>query len=610
MSRLTLTTKDQAQETIEILYKDLERRIEASQPGLCPVDLAEAFVHMCHAQSCGKCTPCRIGLGQLGTLINDVLDGKATMETLDTIEHTAESIFYTADCAIGSEAARMVLKGIRGFRDEYESHINEGKCGGSHHRAIPCISMCPAHVDIPGYIALIHEGRYEDAVNLIRKDNPFPAACGLICEHPCESDCRRTMVDDPINIRGLKRYAVEHEGDIKTPKIMDNTGKKVAIVGGGPGGLSAAYYLAIMGHDVTVYEQRKQLGGMLRYGIPTYRLPVDILDKEINGILSTGIKTKMNVSVGTDISLADLLSQNDAVFVSIGAHTDKKIGIEGEGAEGVTSAVEMLRAIGDQEPIDYTGQDVIVVGGGNVSMDVARSAVRLGAKSVKVVYRRRIIDMTALDEEIYGAIADGCEILELNSPVRIEKDANGKVEALVVQPQLIGEINKGRASVKTADIPEVAIKCDQIIVAIGQGIDSSKLEESGVHISRGHIEALDTSDVEGVDGLFAGGDCVTGPATVIKAIAAGKVAAANIDEYLGYNHVIDAGIELPRIRFSDHEPCARVNMREIAPAERVKSFDLMEIGMTDEEACQESGRCLHCDHFGYGSFRGGRREKW
>ena len=610
MSRLTLTTKDQAQETIEILYKDLERRIEASQPGLCPVDLAEEFVHMCHAQSCGKCTPCRIGLGQLGTLINDVLDGKATMETLDTIEHTAESIFYTADCAIGSEAARMVLKGIRGFRDEYESHINEGKCGGSHHRAIPCISMCPAHVDIPGYIALIHEGRYEDAVNLIRKDNPFPAACGLICEHPCESDCRRTMVDDPINIRGLKRYAVEHEGDIKTPKIMDNTGKKVAIVGGGPGGLSAAYYLAIMGHDVTVYEQRKQLGGMLRYGIPTYRLPVDILDKEINGILSTGIKTKMNVSVGTDISLADLLSQNDAVFVSIGAHTDKKIGIEGEDAEGVTSAVEMLRAIGDQEPIDYTGQDVIVVGGGNVSMDVARSAVRLGAKSVKVVYRRRIIDMTALDEEIYGAIADGCEILELNSPVRIEKDANGKVEALVVQPQLIGEINKGRASVKTADTPEVAIKCDQIIVAIGQGIDSSKLEESGVHISRGHIEALDTSDVEGVDGLFAGGDCVTGPATVIKAIAAGKVAAANIDEYLGYNHVIDAGIELPRIRFSDHEPCARVNMREIAPAERVKSFDLMEIGMTDEEACQESGRCLHCDHFGYGSFRGGRREKW
>ena len=282
----------------------------------------------------------------------------------------------------------MVLKGIRGFRDEYESHILHGKCGGSHHRAIPCISMCPAHVDVPGYLSLIHDKRFDDAVNLIRKDNPFPAACGLICEHPCESDCRRTLVDDAINIRGLKRYAVEHEGDIKTPEIMDNTGKKVAVIGSGPGGLSAAYYLAIMGHDVTVYEQRKRLGGMLRYGIPVYRLPDDILDKEINAILSTGIKVETEVSVGTDISLAEIRSKNDAVFVSIGAHTDKKIGIEGEDAVGVESAVEMLRAIGDNEYPDYTGQNIVVVGGGNVAMDVARSSVRLGAKSVTIVYRR------------------------------------------------------------------------------------------------------------------------------------------------------------------------------------------------------------------------------
>ena len=204
MSRLSLITTDRAQETVEVLYKDLERRIEASQPGLCPVDLASSFVHISHAQSCGKCTPCRVGLGQLEKLINNVLDGVADLKTLDTIEDTAESIFCSADCAIGSEAARMVLKGIRGFRDEYEGHILHGKCGGSHHRAIPCISMCPAHVDVPGYLSLIHEKRFDDAVNLIRKDNPFPAACGLICEHPCESDCRRTLVDDAINIRGLK----------------------------------------------------------------------------------------------------------------------------------------------------------------------------------------------------------------------------------------------------------------------------------------------------------------------------------------------------------------------------------------------------------------------
>ncbi len=611
MSRLSITTKNQAQMTVETLYKDLERRIDASQPGLCPVDLAASFVHMCHAQSCGKCTPCRIGLGQLENLINKVLDGEADEATLKVIEETAEGIFFTADCAIGSEAARMVLKGIRGFREEYESHVRDGRCGGSHHQAIPCVSLCPAHVDVPGYISLIHEGRYEDAVNLIRKDNPFPAACGMICEHPCEADCRRNMVDDAINIRGLKRYAVEHEGDIKTPAIAESTGKKVAVVGGGPGGLSAAYYLSIMGHDVTVYEQRKQLGGMLRYGIPSYRLPREILDREIEGLKQTGFKTVTDTEIGKDITIADLRKENDAVFVSIGAHIDKKIGIEGEDAEGVTSAVDMLRAIGDDELPDYNGLDVVVVGGGNVAMDVARSAVRLGAKSVKVIYRRRKQDMTALDEEVEGAIADTVDIVDLHAPVRIEKDAQGKVKSLIAQPQMVGAISNGRPAPVNASASEVEFKCDLVIVAIGQGIDSNKLEREGIKVERGgRISALDTSDIEGLDGVFAGGDCVTGPATVIKAIAGGKVAAANIDEYLGFNHEIVNDIDMPRVRFSDHEPCGRVNMRELSPDERIKSFILMEEGMTDEEACQESGRCLHCDHFGYAAFRNGRRTKW
>lgn len=611
MSRLSITTKNQAQMTVETLYKDLERRIDASQPGLCPVDLAASFVHMCHAQSCGKCTPCRIGLGQLENLMNKVLDGDADDETLKVIEDTAEGIFFTADCAIGSEAARMVLKGIRGFRDEYESHVHEGRCGGSHHQAIPCVSLCPAHVDVPGYVSLIHEGRYEDAVNLIRKDNPFPAACGMICEHPCEADCRRNMVDDAINIRGLKRYAVEHEGDIKTPAIAESTGKKVAVVGGGPGGLSAAYYLSIMGHDVTVYEQRKQLGGMLRYGIPSYRLPREILDREIEGLKQTGFKTVTDTEIGKDITLADLRKENDAVFVSIGAHTDKKIGIEGEDANGVTSAVDMLRAIGDDELPDYNGLDVVVVGGGNVAMDVARSAVRLGAKSVKVIYRRRKQDMTALEEEVEGAIADTVDIVDLHAPVRIEKDDQGNVKALIAQPQLVGTISNGRPAPVNASASEVEFKCDKVIVAIGQGIDSNKLEREGVKLERGgRISALDTSDVDGLDGVFAGGDCVTGPATVIKAIAGGKVAAANIDEYLGFDHEIENTIEMPRVRFSDNEPCGRINMRELPPEERIKSFVLMEECMTDEEACQESGRCLHCDHFGYAAFRNGRRNKW
>ena len=221
-------------------------------------------------------------------------------------------------------------------------------------------------MDVPGYISLIHEGRFAEAVQLIRKDNPFPAACGLICEHPCELRCRRTMVDKAINIRGLKRYAVEHEGEIKVPKIMDKTGKKVAIVGGGPSGLSAAYYLSIMGHDVTVYEQRKKLGGMLRYGIPAYRLPREILDHEIEGLMKTGFKVETDISIGKDISLAQLKKDYDAVYVSIGAHTDKKLGIPGEDAEGVISAVEMLRNIGDDRYPDFSGLEVVVVGGGRL----------------------------------------------------------------------------------------------------------------------------------------------------------------------------------------------------------------------------------------------------
>ena len=611
MSRLMIVTQNNAQKTVEGLYKDMERRIQASQPGLCPVDLAEAFLHVCHAQSCGKCVPCRVGLGRLAALIESVLNGSAEEKTIETIEKTAESIYHSADCAIGFEAAKMVLRGVRGFREDYEEHVRRGRCLAKLSQPVPCVALCPAHVDVPGYVALIHEGRCEDAVRLIRKDNPFPAACGLICEHPCELRCRRTMVDKAINIRGLKRFAVEREGEIPAPKRMPLSGKRIAVVGGGPSGLSAAYYLSIMGHEVTVYEQRKQLGGMLRYGIPAYRLPREILDREIEGLKKSGFQTITDISVGHDIGIEELRRDFDAVYVAIGAHTDRKIGVEGEDAGGVISAVEMLREIGDDHYPDFSGMNIVVVGGGNVAMDVARSAVRLGARSVKIAYRRRRVDMTALPEEVEGAIADGCEILELNSPVRIEKDEKGHCKALIVKPQIIGPVRYGRPSPKDSEAPEESIAADRVLVAIGQGIDFRKFAEySGIKIEQGRISALDTSEIEDAKGIFAGGDCVTGPATVIRAIAAGKTAAANIDEYLGYHHEIQSDVTLPPVRFDDNAPTGRINMRERPAEERVKDFKLMECGMTEEEACQESGRCLHCDHFGYGIFRGGREEKW
>ena len=616
MSRLTIDTPSRADLVMEQLYKDLERRIESSPPGLCPVDLSRAFLELCHAQTCGKCVPCRVGLGQLNHLIRKVLNGNATMETLDTMEQTAKSIMESADCAIGYEAAHMVYKGLIGYRDDYIEHIKNGRCTCTYNQPVPCVSLCPAHVDIPGYIALVQQGRYADAVRLIRRDNPMPTTCAYICEHPCENRCKRTIIDAPVNIRGLKKMAVDNSGIVPVPECEAPTGKKVAIIGGGPGGLSAAYYLALMGHKVTIFEQRKQLGGMLRYGIPNYRFPRKKLDEEIDSILSTGIEVKKNISVGKDISFDDITKEYDATYISIGAHADKKIGIEGEDAKsGITSAVEMLRAIGDGDMPDYTGKKVIVIGGGNVAMDVARSSIRLGASKVSIVYRRRKADMTALEEEVEGAEAEGCDVLELMSPVRIKQDEEGNAIGLIVKPQMISRVSHGRPAPKAAAKDEVLLESDLIVVAIGQGIETKSFEEHGIKVQRGVISALNTGNItpqdgEMSEGVFAGGDCVTGPATVIKAIAAGKVAAANIDEYLGFNHEITCDVEIPYASNEDKVACGRVEVALRDAAERKNDFEPIEYGFSCEEACQEAGRCLRCDHFGFGAFRGGREEQW
>ena len=346
MSRLEISVPNRAQVVVEQLYKDLERRIEASPSGLCPIDMSKAFLELCHAQTCGKCVPCRVGLRQLGNMISDVLDGRAALGILDEMKETALSIMESADCAIGYEAANMVYKGLIGFHDEYVAHIELGRCNCNYQQPVPCVSLCPAGVDIPGYIALVREGRYKDAIRLIRKDNPFPTTCGFICEHPCEARCRRNMVDDAVNIRGLKRMAADLAGKVEPPACQPSTGKRVAIVGGGPGGLSTAYYLQLMGHQVVVYEMLPRLGGMLRYGIPNYRLPKDRLDDDINAILETGVQVRYGLRIGIDITINELREQYDAVLITIGASTDKKLGVEGEDADGVISAVQFLRDVG------------------------------------------------------------------------------------------------------------------------------------------------------------------------------------------------------------------------------------------------------------------------
>ena len=610
MARLHVMERSHAQAVMDDLHDALGRRLAVSSLAPCPVEFTAALVNLCSTQSCGKCTPCRVGLSALSDLLADVLEGRADESTLNLIERTARTIYLSSDCAIGYEAGAMALTAIRGFRDDFEHHIREHSCGFDREARVPCVSGCPAYVDIPGYISLVEAGRYADAVKVIRKNNPLPLVCGLVCEHPCEMHCRRGMVDDPMNILALKRFAVEHSdlNDYK-PSVADNTGKRVAVIGGGPAGLSCAYYLAVMGHKVTIFEQRHHLGGMLRYGIPSYRLPRERLQAEIDWILSAGIDVELDHSVNGE-ELARLRDEFDAVYLAIGAHSDKKLGLPGEEALGVESAVKMLRAIGDDELPDLSGQRVCVIGGGNVAMDVARSAVRCGAEKVSIVYRRRICDMTAQDAEIAGAQAEGCEVLELTAPLAIETGEDGRVSGLRVQPQIIGAPRRGRPAPRAAATPERVIPCERVFVAIGQDIDSKPFEDMGIACKWGCVVTDSDGAVPDFDGLFSGGDCQTGPATVIRAINAGRVASANIDRYLGFDHKIKLEVELPTVQFKGKHECGRCELGEREAGERIHDWNLVEQGLTEEEARQEASRCLRCDHFGFGAFRGGRNLEW
>lgn len=609
MARLHVMERSHAQAVMDDLHDALGRRLAARSLAPCPVEFTAALVNLCATQSCGKCTPCRVGLRALSDLLEDVLANRATMETIDLIEKTANTIYLSSDCAIGYEAGSMALMAVRGFHDDFEHHVREHACGFAENERVPCVAGCPANVDIPGYISLVEAGRYTDAVRLIRKDNPLPIVCGRVCEHPCEMHCRRGIVDDPLNILALKRYATDHMEHDYRPVMAEPTGRRVAVIGGGPAGISCAYYLALMGHTVTIFEQRKHLGGMLRYGIPSYRLPREDLDQEIQWILDCGIEVELEHAVD-GAELERMRGDFDAVYLAIGAHNDKKLGLPGEDAEGVVSAVQMLRAIGDGEMPDFSGERVVVIGGGNVAMDVARSSVRLGAEKVIIAYRRRICDMTAQDAEIAGAEAEGCQIMELNAPVRIETTDDGRVAGVVVQPQIIGAPRRGRPAPRAAAAPEQLIACDRVIVAIGQDIDSAPFEAMGVPCSWGRIVTDSDGAVPGFEGLYSGGDCQTGPATVIRAINAGKVAAANIDRHLGFDHNIELDVELPPVQFKGKRLCGRCELKERDAAERIGDFEMAEIGLTEEEAHQEASRCLRCDHFGFGAFRGGRNFQW
>lgn len=608
MARLSVAPRAKDDAKFATFLDEYERRVEATPPGMCAVAMQLDLLRAGGCQTCGKCVPCREGIVHIETLLEEVLAFSADSDVLEEIRAQATVVRDAADCAIGWHAAEVLLAGLDAFKGEFESHVKQGKCREGVAQTVPCETLCPVHVNVPAYIALAGLGDYAGAIGMVRKDNPFPTACAFVCEHPCEKRCRRTLIDAPINIRGIKKFAVDQlaADQVPTPAPAAPTGKKVAIVGGGPSGLTCTYFCALMGHEVHVLEMRKQLGGMMRYGIPAYRFPRERLDEDIRAIVSAG-----NVTVHTECridaeGMRRLSGEYDAVYVAIGAQGGKTLKLDGADAEGVMSAVDLLTKIGDDEYPDFTGKNVVVIGGGNVAMDCARTSVRAGAASVTVAYRRRLEDMTALRAEIDSAMQEGVEMMTLQAPDHIEVE-NGQAVALYTQPQFIGPVKRGRPAPQKADKPLVRVPADVVLIAVGQDIESAPFEEAGMQADRTYFEADDgLKSVGSLDNVFVGGDCQVGPKTVIIAIGAGKVAARNIDDYLGFNHELDCGVEVPPAAANWRQPCGRVNIVERPARERKGDFDAVEVEMSAEEAFQEARRCLRCDHFGCGVLDEGR----
>ena len=610
-------------ERIDVVLRKFRSRMSSYPPGMCPLVLYRSLLQVSMNQSCGKCVPCRDGLVEVDRLLKDILNGDAEMDTLENMSELCEMIAKTSDCAVGVNAANLVLDSLRDFKDEYISHIEKGRCVMEAaqtgdglkdelppSQTVPCITLCPAHVDVPGYVALIGAGDYAGAVNLIRDRNPFPTACAMVCEHPCERKCRRTIIDEAINIRGLKKYAVDQAvaDKVRTPERNASTGKKIAVIGAGPSGLTAAYFLALMGHAVVVFEEHDKPGGMLRYGIPEYRLPKKRLDEDINAILKAGdIEIRTNTKIGRDISFNEIRDSYDAVFLGLGAQIGNRMPVDNADAGNVIPAADFLQDVAGGKPMDLTGKKVVLIGGGNVAMDAARTAVRLNAETIHVFTRKRD-DITALDSEVQGAMQEGVRFRTLLSFLNIEKDEEtGDVCAVWLQPEIVGEYDEfGLVKTEHSSAYPYRFKCDLLILGVGQRSDVKAFEEAGVPVIRSRIDADETCSVKGMKGVVSGGDCVTGPSTAINAIAAGQVAAFNIDEYLGYHHKVNCEVTVPEAMPNSCVPTGRAEIEEVDPFVRRENFDEVEVGMTYEEAMREAGRCLRCDYYGCGSMVGGR----
>jgi len=573
----------------------------------CMVDVARFFMEFCRDESCGKCTPCREGTRRILEILERITRGEGQPGDIDLLEELALTVKDASLCGLGQTAPNPVLSTLRYFRDEYETHIKDKRCPAVVCSALfkaPCIHACPVEMDIPAYITLTRLGRLEEAYKVLLRTNPFPAVCGRVCDHKCEFKCRRGSLDEPVHIKAIKRFITDHASRPKLERVPVTRKERIAVVGAGPSGLTAARELALRGYAVTVFEELPEPGGMLFWGIPEYRLPRNVLRGEIQAILDLGIELRCNTRVGTDISWEELKRRYDAIYIAIGAHRSLRLGIEGEDLAGVWGAVEFLRMVnmGKAPPL---GEKVAVIGGGNSAIDAARSSLRLGAREVTILYRRLRADMPAQEEEIKAAEEEGIRTEYLVTPTRFIGE-NGRLRKILCQRMRLGDFDtSGRRRPLPIDGDEFALDVDSAIVAIGQmPLMPLAAGEEGIRVSRGGlIQPLAGSKTRVSEALvFAGGDAVTGPGTVIAAIAAGKVAAREIDSAIRerngeppFVEPREAEIQIP-MEVIEVPPGPRTTMPQLDPHQRSKDFSEVELGLPEGAITLEASRCLRCDY--------------
>jgi NADH-quinone oxidoreductase subunit F len=578
----------------------------------CMVDVARYFLDFIQDESCGKCPPCRVGTKRMLEIVTRICKGEGKEGDIEALIDLGNTIKDTALCGLGQTAANPVLSTIRHFRHEYEAHIKDHYCEAgvcSTMFTSKCTNACPASVNVPGFVSLIGEKRFDEALKLHRERNPLASICGRVCFHPCEAKCVRGNLDDPVAIRSLKRFMTEQEKEAQLPEVKENAKnalKKIAIVGSGPAGLSCAYFLARLGYKPTIFEKEASPGGMLVQAIPAYRLPREELGREISLIEKMGVKIETGKALGRDFTLASLRNQGyDAAFLGVGAPKGLGLGLSKE--EGEKAAQEVVDALAFLREYNVNGtakvgEQVAVVGGGNSAIDAARTALRLGAKHVNIIYRRQREQMPAWAEEILAADEEGITVLPLASPKKVLSGADGKVTGVLCQQMALGDYDRsGRRRPVAGRNPDFTVPADQVIVAIGQEFDAQALAgDLPLELINGWVKTDAKTGATNVDWVFAGGDAVTGPASVVEAVGAGERAAVGIDQYLtGANHAFwrrDIAVDVFFDPDADPVETPRAAVVCLDPEARACTFDEVELSWNLETACAEAKRCLRCDY--------------